>query len=135
VEDSFLTPLQRFAHAGLLLFQNKDKEAETLLDSIAKAWPKHPLMDDIVMKHAEIAMKHLDYNKALQYLETVYKEYGKDVLGDDAVFKTAEIYYNNLNQKETAKKFYEQLIIDYPGSTFVQEARLKLNQINNPIAP
>ncbi len=135
VEDSLLLPLQRFAHAGLLLFENKDKEAEALLDSIATAYPKHPLNDDIIMKHAEIAMKHLDYTKALGYLKTIYEKYGKDVLGDDAVFKTAEIYYNNLHQKDEAKKFYEQLIIDYPGSTYVQEARRKLSEINNPVNP
>jgi TolA-binding protein len=87
------------------------------------------------MMHAEIAMKHQDYIKALAHLKTVFEKYGKDVLGDDAVFKTAEIYFNNLHQKEEAKKFYEQLIIDYPGSTYVQAARQKLAQINNPVTP
>ena len=135
VEDSVTYPLQRFANAGLLLFENKDKQAEALLDSIAAAFPKHPLNDDIVMKHAEIAIKHQDYPKALGYLKTVYEKYGKDVLGDDAVYKTAEIYYNNLHQKDQAKTFYEQLIIDYPGSTYVQAARQKLNEINNPVMP
>jgi TolA-binding protein len=52
------------------------------------------------------------------------------VLGDDAVFKTAEIYDTELNQKAEAKKYYEQLIIDYPGSTYVQTARQKLEAIN-----
>lgn len=135
VEDSVILPLQRFAHAGLLLFENKDKDAEALLDSIATAYPKHPLNDDIIMQHAQIAQKHHDYIKALAFLKTVYEQYGKDVLGDDAVFKTAEIYYNNLHQKEEAKKFYEKLIIDYPGSTYVQEARQKLALINNPVNP
>ncbi|MBS1688391.1 MAG: tetratricopeptide repeat protein, partial [Bacteroidetes bacterium] len=44
--DSNYVPLLRFAHADLLLFQNKDKEAETLLDSLSSAFPKHPLNDD-----------------------------------------------------------------------------------------
>ncbi len=129
VEDSNTAPLRRFASAGLLMFQNKDKEAESLIDSIATATPKHPLMDDIVMMHASIAMKHRDFTRALTYLKQVIDKYGKDVLGDDAVFKTAEIYDNELHQKEEAKKYYEQLIIDYPGSTFVQTARQKLAEI------
>jgi tetratricopeptide (TPR) repeat protein len=129
VEDSNTVPLQRFASAGLLMFQNKDKEAEALIDSIATATPKHPLIDDIVMMHANIAMKHRDFANALVYLKQIIDKHGQDVLGDDAVFKTAEIYDTELHQKEEAKKYYEKLIIDYPGSTFVQTARQKLAEI------
>lgn len=135
VEDSDYYPLERFAHADLLLFQNKDKEAEALLDSINKAFPKHPLNDDIIMLRADLAAKRHDYNKALSYLKTIYEQYGQDVLGDDAVFKMAEIYQNNLHQTEQAKHYYEQLIIDYPGSTYVQTARQRLAEINNGILP
>jgi tetratricopeptide (TPR) repeat protein len=126
VEDSNTAPLHRFAYAGLLLFQNRDTEAEKLVDSIAQAWPKHPLADDLVMMRARIAIKHRDYPQALTHLKKVIDTWGKDVLGDDALFTTAEIYHNNLHQAQEAKKYYEQLIIDYPGSTYVQTARQKL---------
>lgn len=129
VEDSNTVPLQRFAAAGLLMFQNKDKEAEALIDSIAAAWPKHPLGDDIVMMHAKLAIKHRDFPAALKYLKVVMDKYGKDVLGDDAVFKTAEIYDTELHQPQEAKSYYEKLIIDYPGSTFAQSARLRLEEM------
>lgn len=132
VEDSNFVPLERFAYAGLLLFQNKDAAAETLLDSLTKSYPKHPLNDDIIMLRAEIAMKHKDYSKAIDYLKSIVEQYGKDVLADDAVFKIAEIYYNHLHKTDLAKNYYEQLIIDYPGSTYVQAARLKLAEINTP---
>jgi tetratricopeptide (TPR) repeat protein len=132
VQDSDLVPLERFAYSGLLLFQNKDAEAEKLLDSLTKSYPKHPLSDDIIMQRAEIAIKHRDYAKAIDYLKTIVEQYGKDVLADDAVFKMAEIYYNNLHKTDLAKNYYEQLIIDYPGSTYVQAARLKLAEITNP---
>jgi len=135
VEDSNYYPLERFAHADLLLFQNKDKEAEALLDSINKAFPKHPLNDDIIMLRANLAIKRHDFNKAIAYLKTIYEQYGQDVLGDDAVYKMAEIYRNNLHQSEQAKHYYEQLIIDYPGSTYVQEARQKLAELNNNVIP
>ena len=135
VEDSNYYPLERFAYAGQLMFQNKDAEAGTLLDSINKAFPKHPLNDDIIMLRAEIALKHHDYNKALGYLKTIYEKYKEDVLGDDAVFKMAEIYQNNMHQPEQARHYYEQLIIDYPGSTYVQTARQRLAQINNGLLP
>jgi predicted Zn-dependent protease len=130
VADSDLVPLQRFAYAGLLLFQNKDAEAEALLDSINKAYPEHPLNDDILMTRADMARKRLQFEKALDYLKNIKDKYGEDVLGDDAVFKTAEIYQNDLHKNDEAKKYYEQLIIDYIGSTYVQVARQRLNEMN-----
>lgn len=129
-EDSNYVPIRRFAHADLLLFQNKDKEAEILLDSIITAFPEHPLKDDILMQKAKLAVKHLDYNKALTYLKEIQDKYAKDVLGDDAVFTTAEIYREYLHQNSDAQKYYEQLIIDYPGSTYVQIARTRLNELS-----
>ncbi|MES2703792.1 MAG: tetratricopeptide repeat protein [Bacteroidota bacterium] len=133
VEDSNFVPLERFAYAGLLLFQNRDSVAEKLLDSLTKTYPKHPLNDDIIMLRADIAFKHHEYAKAVDYLKSIVELYGKDVLGDDAVYKLAEIHFNNLGKKDLGKNYYEQLIIDYPGSTYVQAARLKLYEINNPI--
>jgi len=135
VEDSNTVPLQRFASAGLLLFQNKDKEAESILDSLNIAYPKHPLNDDILMLRSDIALKHHDYNKALGYLKNIYDQYHDDVLGDDAVFKMAEIYQNDLHLPDQAKHYYEQLIIDYPGSTFVQTARQRLSDLTNGANP
>ncbi|MGN6476000.1 MAG: tetratricopeptide repeat protein, partial [Flavipsychrobacter sp.] len=127
--DSNMVPLQRYAYADLLLFQNKDKEAEALLDSISTNFPDHPLKDDILMQKATLAQKHREYDRALGLLKEVYEKYGKDVLGDDAVFRTATIYEKYLKKPEEAKKYYEQLIIDYPGSTYVQTARNKLNAL------
>ena len=125
-QDSNFYPLERFAHADLLLQQNKDTLAESLLDSLSKAFPKHSLDDDILMLRATISEKRHDFNKALACLQTIYTQFGTDVLGDDAVFKIAELYQNNLNNKDSAKHYYEQLIIEYPGSTYVQTARNRL---------
>lgn len=124
--DSNLTPLNRFAYADLLLFQNKDKEADALLDSIAVNFAEHPLQDDILLLRARIAQKHKDFPLALTYLERITKEYGEDVLADDALFQMALIYEDNLKQPGRAKTLYEDLILTYPGSTFVQSARKKL---------
>lgn len=129
VEDSVTLPLERFAAAGLLMFQNRDDEAEKLIDSIARVFPKHPLGDDLLMFRANLAIKHRNYTQALSLLADITKNYKEDVLGDDALYKTANIYYYELANVEEARKFYEQLIIDFPGSTYVQHARHQLAAI------
>lgn len=128
-KDSNMVPLERFAAAELLLFQNKDKEAESLLDSIAQAFPKNALADDILLQRSKIASKHKDYNKAIDYLKQIIERYGKDVLADDAQFRIAEIYAKKLNNNTAAKQAYEQLIIDFPGSSFVQQSQKMLREM------
>jgi tetratricopeptide (TPR) repeat protein len=128
--DSNMVPLKRFAYADLLMFQNKDKEAAQLLDSISKAYPKHPLQDDIYMQLAKLSIKHKDYNTALDWLKKIMDEYKSDVLADDAVFLTAQIYEQYLKQSDKAKYFYESVLVDYPGSTFGQAARERLDVLN-----
>lgn len=132
--DSNFAPLLSYARADLLLFQNKDSAATRLLDSISKVYPKHTLNDDILMLRSEIALKHRDYTTALAYLKEVYEKYDKDVLADDALFKTAVIYEDYLKKPAEALKFFEQLIIDYPGSTYVQTARQHIQKANSPAA-
>lgn len=131
--DSNLTPLKRFAYADLLLFQNKDQAADQLLDSIATHFPEHPLQDDILLLRARIAQKHKDFPQALTYLQKIHKDYGEDVLADDALFQMAGIYENDLKQPARAVALYEQLIMEYPGSTFVQAARKKLSAMKTEL--
>jgi tetratricopeptide (TPR) repeat protein len=134
--DSNYVPLRRFAYADLLMFQNKDAEAASLLDSISTNFPKHPLKDDILMQHAKLAEKHGEYDKALGFLKEIYEKHKTDVLGDDAVFKTAELYDKYLKQPEKAKEFYEKLVVDYPGSTYIQIARNRLYDMDpNKVVP
>lgn len=128
--DSNTAALLLFSRADLLLFQNKDAAALKVLDSITTIYPKHPLQDDVLMLRATLAQKRHEFPKALEYLAAIIKDYGKDVLGDDAVFKTAEIYERALKDTQKAKEFYEQLIMDYPGSTYVQIARNRLAALN-----
>jgi len=133
-EDSNFTPLKRFAYADLLLFQNKDKEADALLDSIVTNYPKHPLYDDILLQKAKLAQKHREYEKAIEYLATIHDKHGKDVLGDDAVFRMADIYERYMNKPDDAKKYYEMLVVEYPGSTYVQTARNRLAALQAGVA-
>ncbi|HMT36205.1 MAG TPA: tetratricopeptide repeat protein, partial [Chitinophagaceae bacterium] len=129
IADSNTTPLLMFAHADLLAFQNKDEEALTTLDSIELIYPKHPLQDDILMERARIAMKKQDYSEAALQLQKITTQYADDVLADDALYHLAFINENYFSNKDEAKRLYEQLIIKYPGSTFINEARKRFRAL------
>lgn len=86
-------------------------------------------MDNILMERARISSKRQDYNETAMLLQKVVTNYGDDVLADDALYNLAlinETFFKNLDE---AKRLYEQLIVKYPGSTFVNEARKSFRRL------
>ena len=68
-------------------------------------------------------LKHANYAAAAMLYDSIVKNYGEDILGDDALFKLADLYENKLKNLDKAKELYQQLLIKYPGSLYVVEAR------------
>lgn len=121
--DSNPAPLILFAQADLMLFQNKFDESSRYLDSLDKEYPTHSLSDDILYMRYRIAFKQQNYAKAAGFLEKLIADYGQDILGDDATFRLAQLYDYYLNDAEKAKKYYLDVITNYPGSLFRVDAQ------------
>ncbi len=121
--DTIYAPMQIFAQADLLSFQNKDDAANLMLDSLLFTYPGHVLYDDIAYAKAEIFVRKREFQKAVPLLENIIESYGKDLKGDDALFLLAEINEKELNNKEKAKELYQKLILDFQNSLLVIEAR------------
>ena len=133
--DTTIIPMQRFANADLYFAQKRYSESIALLDSINSAYPGHSLSDDILYMKYKIYMKQKQYNKAANQLEKIVDEHGDDILGDEALFYLGNLYANQLQNDEQAKTYFEKLLMAYPGSVFVAEARkqfriLRGDQIN-----
>jgi predicted Zn-dependent protease len=127
--DTTAVPLQMFARADLLFFQNKDKLAMATLDSIAEQYPYHTLVDDILFRKAKIEVNAKNYSLAVEYLEQIVTDFSYELLADDALFMLAEIYNYNLNEKEKAKTFYRDMLTQHPGSVFIDESREKYREL------
>jgi predicted Zn-dependent protease len=131
--DSIEEPLLLFAKADLYFYQNKTSDALLLLDSIDKEYPRHSLADDILMKRAEISAKNRDYAKSVVYLNQLLKEHGSDILGDNALFMLADITEHKLQDKEGAKKMYEDFLSTYPGSFYTAEVRKRYRALRGDV--
>lgn len=127
--DSNSTPLLMFARAELLAFQYRDAEGVALLDSIVLAFPNHVLADDILMAKAKIALRKQDYNEAAMFFQQIIERYADDILADDALFQLAVINQEHFNNTDEAKRLFEKLLVDFPGSTFVNEARKRFRTL------
>ncbi|MFN8277055.1 MAG: tetratricopeptide repeat protein [Chitinophagales bacterium] len=121
--DTITDPMERYARAELLMFQNKNEAAMKTLDTITYLYPGHALFDDIEYTKALLYVKQREVPKAIPLLEDILKNYARDLKGDDATFLLAEINERELHNSERAKELYKSLITDYPSSLLTIEAR------------
>lgn len=130
-EDSTYTMLGYFAKGDMLLYQKKYNEACQYYDSVCVRNMSHPLLDEILMRKAQIAMQQGNYPLADSLLQNVVRLYPADILADDALFLLATINEEQLGNPSKALDYYEKIILDYPASLYIAEARKKYNLLKN----
>ncbi|MEO3405331.1 tetratricopeptide repeat protein [Mucilaginibacter sp. CAU 1740] len=121
--DSTGAALKMYARADLQIFAQNTNKAVMVLDSIGKKFPNNSLEDDILMSKSRILIQQKDYQGAVPLLKKILETHPADLWADDAVFMLGDIYENRLDDKATAKTYYQKIISDYPGSLWINEAR------------
>lgn len=121
--------LLMYADAEMLQFVNNNSAALQKLDSIDIAYPNNSLADDILMAKAKIFIKDNDFMKAEANLKQLISSHFTSIWIDDAIFTLAELYETKLSNTEEAKKLYQQLITDFPGSMLNTEARKRYRNL------
>jgi TolA-binding protein len=103
------------------------------LDSINLVFTEHTLGDDIYYKKADIFKRTNRYAEAAKMYENILEFYPTELYGDDALFKEAELHERYLNDKEKAKQLYQDMLVKYPGSIYVVEARKRYRDLRGDI--
>lgn len=121
--------LMMYADAEMLQFINNNAAALKKLDSIDIAYKNNSLADDILMAKAKIFIKENDFINAESGLKQLIANHANSIWIDDAIFTLAELYESKLNNLEEAKKLYQRIITDFPGSMLNTEARKRYRNI------
>ena len=127
--DTNDVPLSMFAKADLLIVQHQYQQALNKLDSINTLFSEHTLGDDIYYKKAEIYKRTNKFEEAAKMYQNIVEFYPSDLYADDALFKEAELYEKYLNDKEKAKTLYQDMLVKYPGSVYVVNARKRFREL------
>lgn len=128
---------QDSTYNGLRLFANAEKEieynnlslAKQYLDSINSSYLYHPLFDEVLILRAKISILEKEFEQAKEYLKESLKKYPYELTADDALYILSDIYLNQTKEISLAKETLEKIIIDYPNSIYVIEARKLLNEL------
>ena len=122
-KTSLNLPLQKYAKADFLIFQNKDDEALVMLDSVITVSPIGSLVDDALYQKALILTKRKDYLGAEALYKNIVENHSTELLADDAVFRLAELYEYYIKDISKAMEYYQKILREYSGSLYVVEAR------------
>lgn len=127
--DTTEDAMKLYADAELLIYRNQVEEGMKLLDSLDQTFPGHSLQDEILMARAKAFIRRNNSDSALFFLEKLYRNFPQDILADNALFMMAKIYDREKNDPETAMKYYEMILTQYPSSLFVVEARKRFRYL------
>ncbi len=132
-DDSLMLAMKLFARADLLIFRNKNNDALLTLDTLLTQHAGHTLTDEAYLRKSEIYQKMGDFEQTKVYLQKIITEWSWDILADIAVFRLAELYDKHLDNKEEAAENYKKVMLNYPNSIYVTEARKRFRQIRDGI--
>lgn len=128
-EDSTAASLKVFAHAELLSKQHQRKQATYFLDSLYSFTDNYPLKGDILYLKANIKMDEADFQAADSLLQVLVRDFPDEILADDALMQLGLINEQYLLNFDKAMHYYEQIIIKYPTSILVQQARERYRKL------
>jgi len=118
--------LAAFAKADLLVRERKYSEALAQFDEVLKQYPTALLVDDGMMRIGELQLLLNHNEEALTVFRRIADDMPMSILRDQAQMRIGEIYEKRLKDKAKAIEAYEQVLIRYPTSLYLEEARKRI---------
>lgn len=128
-DDSTYSALEVFADADLMLYRGMLDSAWAGFTNVETHNLSHPLLDEVLMRKAQICMKQAHYTEADSLLQKVVDFYPYDITADDALMTMGMLNEERLNNKAKAMECYEKLLLDYPNSLYADNARKRYNAL------
>ncbi len=128
INDS--TSLAVYGKATLLHEQQKYEKSASLVRDFLNEVPGTPLRDRMLLLLAQNHLKVQDYDQAVNDSKAVY-ENEESLYRDKAAITIAGIYEQELNNIEMARNFYEKILVEFPNSIYVEQARERLRDLED----
>jgi tetratricopeptide (TPR) repeat protein len=128
LENSSVTGgLTLFGRAEFLARQRKNSEAIALLQNVVQQYPGSTLVDDALLRTAELQAEAGFTTGALATYEQLLTQFKESSIAlDRARFNVAETYQFGVRDKERAIAEYEKFLAEYPQSVFGALARKRI---------
>ncbi|MFM7589185.1 MAG: tetratricopeptide repeat protein [Bacteroidota bacterium] len=133
--DTSALPMQGLAMLEQARYRRQLERAMVLVDSLLDTLRQHPLGDDLWLRKAAVLEQMGRYSEADTAYGSLLSAYADEVLADDALFRRGMLYELRLANKERAMEFYHQLMLKFPDSAYLPEARRKIRRLRGDQNP
>lgn len=99
-------------------------------EQFAEANPDDTLTAEILFKGGDIARGMRSFGKAIEMWGVVWRSFPESTQGPYALFFQGFTFDNDLQDKDLAKKYYEQFLTNYPEHELADQARLLLASLD-----
>ncbi len=127
---NFISPLGEFARSEYLLFKRDYSGAFKQFEDVSKQTEGSDLYERCMMKMSEIKFTIGDYSAAIKILREMIEKNPDTIYGDSAFMTIGKAFLME-NNKIEAEKSFTQILMKYPKSIHIQEAREKIRAIRN----
>lgn len=126
--------LSLYCKAEFLTEQHKFEEAKNMYDQIAQN-PQAFIFHSIAkMRSAEMLVANDEYSSAVSALTVIAEEAEKNIYSDKALYLQGRIYQYGLKNPDKAVESYESLLIKFPRSLYLDEARQNIIELKKKIS-
>ena len=115
--------LVKFAEAEFLTEQKKFRQAANKYSLIYQNPQAFVLHSITKLRHAEMMLAEDDFDEAIRLFENIEEEGEKNIYADKALYLLGKTYHLGLGNREKALEVYERLMIEFPNSLYIDEAR------------
>ena len=126
----FVKGLKAYSTAELLLFQNKKNEAIKYYQEASESSKNSKLSETSLMKLSEIYFELKMYDNAISSINALIAENAESIFADDAYMMLGDCYTAQ-NKTAEAIKAYSDLLVKFPDSVMLQQARKKIRLLRN----
>ncbi|KAA3598707.1 MAG: hypothetical protein DWQ06_11115 [Calditrichaeota bacterium] len=127
VEDT--KSLSIFASASLQKFQKSYEKAEENFEKVIQSSKEEKLKEESFWQLGQMAFEQENYLEAIKIYSDLQTKLPESGFGPQSQFEIAKIYEENLNDKITAIKEYENFLINYSDSVLVFEVRKRIRAL------
>jgi len=123
------TTVRQFFKGEFYIKQHKITEAQRELTGILDDNPNAPITPYALMRAAQLARVLGQTTNLTDWLDKIVTDYKDSPAADQATFLLAEFYQHDQQNRDQAMHWYEQVLVNYPGSLLEQRARTILRQL------
>ncbi len=121
--------LASYVEAQKLRMQREDGAALALLEQITTVHPQAPIIDETLLLMGEMESQRGNHLAAIGHFRSLLLEHGDSIYNALVQKRIAEIYELGLADLDSAFEEYENVLINYPASLYVEEVRQKLRDL------